>query len=473
MSGCTQHALRPATAVPHAPAQPSSNIEIALANAENHFLATQRYRLKNGLQVILHHDNRLPQVAVNVWYRVGASDELAHQSGLAHLFEHLMFEGSKHVPQEGHFRFLEEAGATQVNGSTGFSRTNYYEVVPSQQLELALWLESDRMGFLLDVLSQDKLDEQRRVVKNERLQRVDNRPYGLADENAWQALFSDDNPYYGQIIGSIEALNAATLSDAFTFFQTFYTPANATLTIAGDFDPKTIRKQVQHYFGSLKGAKAPSRPTIEPPKLSNEIRLYELENLGKLTKVIMHYITPKLFAPADAECDVLAHLLTGTRFGRLTRALMHDRQLVNSVTSYQSSYQHLSVFTIQALILPQTDPQQETQAVIDIIDEKIADLIQHTATPQEIQRAINYFYTNRLFSLQRLNHRADQLQSYNYYLGTPQGLQADLSRYTKTTPQAITNVVQQYLKPNQRVVLIAQVPAAPKPKQKQPPKTTL
>ena len=242
VQGCTQHALRHTNAKPRIQAQRQSN---RLEDLEKNFLATQRYQLKNGLQVILHHDSRMPYVAVNVWYHVGASNELPYQNGFAHLFEHLMFEGSRNVAQEDYFRLLETAGATLVNGSTGFSRTNYYQVVPSQELELALWLESDRMGFLLDTLSQDKLDEQRRVVKNERLQRVDNRPYGLAEETAWQSLFDEDHSYYGRVIGSMEALDAATLDDAFTFFQTFYTPANATLTISGNFDPKSIHRQVK------------------------------------------------------------------------------------------------------------------------------------------------------------------------------------------------------------------------------------
>ncbi|MEM7589667.1 MAG: pitrilysin family protein [Myxococcota bacterium] len=470
LPGCAKHALR------HQPAQFNAEVRRDLVSSENvstFSLPTQHYKLKNGLQVILHHDNRVPYVAVNVWYHVGASNELPHQSGLAHLFEHLMFEGSRNVGQEDYFRLLEAAGATQVNGSTGFSRTNYYEVVPSQELELALWLESDRMGFLLDTLSQDKLDEQRRVVKNERLQRVDNRPYGLAEESAWQSLFGEEHPYYGRVIGSMQALDAATLTDAFDFFQTFYNPSNATLTVAGDFDPETIRKLIKRYFGSLKSADRPNKPLVEVPKLSSEARLYELESLGRLTKVLVHYVTPKLFAAADAECDMISHILTGDRFARLSRALMHDQQLVHSVESYQSSFEHLSVFTVEALVLPGKDPQQDAQAVLDVIDAQIVDLVHRQATAQEIQRAVNVLYTDRLFSLQRLNTRADQLQAYNYYMGTPQGLQADLGRYAQVTPQSMARVVKQYLQPAQRVVLISHVPPIPEQEEQKEPATAL
>ncbi len=417
--------------------------------------------LKNGLRVIQHHDSRIPYIAVNLECHTGASDENRNERGLAHLFEHLMFEGSKHVGREQHFAELEAAGATSVNAHTSFNHTNYHATVPKNELSLALWLESDRMGWFLPALSQDKLDEQLRVVKNERLQRYDNRPYGIAEEKAWHALFSSEHPYHGMVIGSIEDIDGLTLPKVRRFYQRAYAPNNFTLVLAGDlsiageqYDPNVVLRLVKRYFGDIKRSPLQARQTLPRPTLVGETRLLELERLGKLTKVLVHYLTPGLFAPGDAECDVLARVLTGDRFARLSRVLTHEQQLVQSVTSYQSSLTHMSVFTVEALVLPGNDPEK----VLGIIDEQIARLIRKPPSAQEIQRAINSLHTQQLFALQRLNSRAQHMQIYDQHLGTPDGLAQDLARYHQVTSKGLSQTVQQYLAPNKRVVLIANVP---------------
>lgn len=263
-------------------------------------LTTTTHTLKNGLRVIQHHDPRIPYIAVNLECHTGASDESRDERGLAHLFEHLMFEGSKHVGREQYFAELEAAGATSVNGYTTFDHTNYHAVVPKNELSLALWLESDRMGWFLPALSQDKLDEQLRVVKNERLQRYDNRPYGIAEEKAWHALFPPEHPYHGMVIGSMEDIDSLTLPKVRRFYQRAYAPNNFTLVLAGDlavagehYDPNAVPRLVKRYFGGIKPMPLRPRQKIPRPTPAGEIRLLELERLGKLTKILVHYLTDR------------------------------------------------------------------------------------------------------------------------------------------------------------------------------------
>jgi len=238
--------------------------EPASAGDEELKIQFEKYRLNNGLEVILHQDHRLPLVAVSVWYHVGGFHESRGRSGFAHLFEHMMFQGSAHVGDDKHFAILKKLGASFVNGTTSFDRTNYLETVPANQLESALWLESDRMGFLLNTLSKKKLDNQRSVVKNERRQGLETQPYGFAREKMWQALFPQPHPYHGRVIGSMADLDAATIDDVRGFFRTWYSPANATLTLAGDFNSAEVKALVKKYFGSLPTKPKPAAPTVKP-----------------------------------------------------------------------------------------------------------------------------------------------------------------------------------------------------------------
>src|SRR5262245_60403095 len=235
-------------------------------------LPFQTFTLPNGLQVILSQDRRLPLVAVNLWYHVGPANEEPGRTGFAHLFEHLMFQGSKHTPPDSHFPMLEAAGATDINGTTDFDRTNYFETVPSNQLELALWIESDRMGYLLDTVDQGALSNQQDVVRNERRQSLENVPYGIAEEAVVHLLYPKGHPYYGSVIGSHEDIQAAKLDDVKDFFKRYYAPNNASLAIVGDFEPASARALVQKYFGSLKRGPAVPPIAAETPAITTERR---------------------------------------------------------------------------------------------------------------------------------------------------------------------------------------------------------
>ena len=272
-------------------------------------LAFERFTLDNGLDVILHQDARLPVACVDVWYHVGAFHEDAGRTGFAHLFEHLMFQGTPHVPGDSHFKLLEQAGASFTNGTTDFDRTNYFEVVPKNELELALWLESDRMGWLMQGVDQAKLDEQRKVVKNERRQSVENAPYGLADEKLWQAMFPPAHPYWGYVIGSMADLDSASLADVRAFYDTYYAPSNATLVIAGDIDTAQTKALVRKYFDTLPKWTKPAGKTVAPPALTQEVRVDAVDAVAQLPRVQVQYFTPPMFAPGAADLEVLAGVL--------------------------------------------------------------------------------------------------------------------------------------------------------------------
>ena len=234
-------------------------------------IAFEKYKLPNGLEVILSEDHRLPLVAVNLWYHVGPANEVTGRTGFAHLFEHMMFQGSRDIKPNEHFRLLEGAGASLINGTTDFDRTNYFETVPSDQLSLALWLESDRMGYLIDKLDQKNLSTQQDVVRNERRQSLENVPYGIVEEAMYHKLLPATHPYYAEVIGSHADIQAAKLEDVRQFFKQYYTPNNATLVIAGDFDPANAKAQVEKYFGPLaRGPEVPKITATTPPITSEQ-----------------------------------------------------------------------------------------------------------------------------------------------------------------------------------------------------------
>lgn len=399
----------------------------------------------------MSHSDKSPFVAVDVWYHVGAEHEVVGKTGFAHLFEHLMFQGTPHVGDDKHFSYLQSAGATSVNGTTNNDRTNYFEVLPSHELDLALWLESDRMGFLMDGMTLEKLNNQRDVVKNERRQRTDNQPYGRIREKAWQTIFPESHPYYGQVIGSMDDLDAASMEDVLEFFSKYYAPSNATLTIAGSFDPTLVKAKIQKYFGSFPTKPKPKKPQLSLPTLTKEILLKEVEPLGQLPLLQIQYLTPALFAQGDAELDVLSYALTGSKNGLLTTPLEFDEVLVQNVTASQSSMGKVSVYTITATI---PDPKNIGR-VRDIIDGVLRSVAKNGIGNALISESSAILETQVLFGLQGQIDRAESLQSYNHFQGDPNGLQKDLDRYRKTTNSGVQEVVKKYLKPNSRVVTIA------------------
>jgi zinc protease len=420
-------------------------------------LPHEKYTLDNGLDVILSVDKSMPFVAVNVWYQVGSVSEKPHKTGLAHLFEHLMFEGTRQVPASQHFRLLEKAGAFEVNASTSFDRTNYYQTVPKSQLELALSLESSRMFFL--AIDQHKLDEQRAVVRREREQRTETAAYGLATQKLWQSVFAKPHPFFGKVIGSHEDLMAASLDDVQDFYDLHYGPQNASLTLVGDFDEAEAKALINKYFATLpKGEKVPE-PILPKFSINKQEIIRVDEKLGKLPLVRIHYLTPALFQPGDAEMDVIAHILTGGEYGRLTKAITRDKQLASAVSAYQQSMDQLSVFTIDAML----NPGVNENLVIEEIDKVIADLLAVPPSQIEIERARNSILKTQLFSLQSIgghSGRAELLQIYNRFAKNPDYIKQDIMRYQVVDQKALESYAKSYLSKEARKVLIAK-PSVP------------
>ena len=284
-------------------------IPAAYAGIATPELKFEKYELANGLEVLLSEDHSVPLTSVEIWYHVGAKNEVPGRSGFAHLFEHIMFQGSRNVAEDTYFKYLEGAGATLINGTTDFDRTNYFETVPSNQLDLALWLESDRMGFLLDTLTQERLDNQRAVVRKERQQSTENVPYGVAEEQFFKQLYPAPHPYNGVVIGSHADLEAATLDDVKGFFRTYYVPNNATLAIVGDFNPADIKAKVEKYFGSIAKSAEPPPESIAAAPITAEKRLSLTDGKADLAKVYFGWVTPSSFQPGDAELTLAANIL--------------------------------------------------------------------------------------------------------------------------------------------------------------------
>jgi predicted Zn-dependent peptidase len=425
----------------------------------------EKYKLKNGLEVILSLDRKLPIVSVNIWYHVGAYHETQGRTGFAHLFEHMMFQGSKNVPDDVHISMLEQLGATDLNGTTNFDRTNYFQTVPSNHLETALWLESDRMGFLLDALTEEKLRTQKEVVKNERRQGTEAAPYGIAQEKMWHALFPLPHPYHGDVIGSMEDLEAATLEDVKSFFRTWYTPSNATLTIVGDFDVAKTKALVEKYFGSVPGAPRPQKPQVAPVKLTSETVIRHEEKVATLPLLTLAWHSPGYLTEGDATADVLATVLATGKASRLYKRLVLEKQIAQNVDAGQQSIGAQSVFSIEVVARPGVSTDTLRQEVDAVLEE----IRKNGVTAEEVNRARTRFDTQFLAGLQSIGGfggKADVLQNYNHFVGEPSYVAQDLARYEAVTPEQVKRFATEQLRPQARVVLHAvpapQAPAAPK-----------
>jgi zinc protease len=411
----------------------------------------ESYTLPNGLQVILSEDHRLPIVGIDLWYHVGPVKERAGRTGFAHLFEHMMFEGSKNVGEKAHFKYLEAAGATDINGTTSFDRTNYFETLPSNQLELALWLESDRMGFLLDTLDRAKLTNQRDVVRNERRQSIENRPYGLVDEAVVQTLFPKDHPYHADVIGSHADVEAARLEDVRQFFKQYYAPNNATIAIAGDIDQAKTRALLERYFGPI--SKGPDVPKVDvtTPVITTEKRLTVSDSV-QLPKVEFAWLTPQAFTPGDADADVASYVLGGGKSSRLYRKLVYEQQIAQSTECYNQSQALKSWTTCELVARPGVTAEQLEKAANNVINE----FLQNGPTQAEIDRARNTTESGKIRGLQRMGGFggvADTLNFYNQYTGDPGYLPKDLARYDAVTVASVQKFAQASLAQKQRVTV--------------------
>lgn len=427
-------------------------VSVTAASLKVPKIAYQEYRLPNGLQVILHEDHRLPLVALDLWYHVGPRNEVQGRTGFAHLFEHMMFEGSEHVGEKAHFRYLEGAGATDVNGTTDFDRTNYFETLPSNQLELGLWLESDRMGFLLEKLDQTRLTNQRDVVRNERRQ-GEGTPYVLADEETFHLLFPRTHPYYASVIGSHADIEAARLLDVRDFHQRFYTPRNSTLVIAGDFDPATLKPLLVKYFGPIPGGPPVPAVTVVTPRITAERRSVVTDTV-QLPRVTFAWLAAPAFKPGDAEAELIARMLGGGNSSRLYQRLVYQKQLAQNVECSEQSLALASVAVCNVTARPGVQPgtiEQEMNAEVE-------DLRAHGPSQDELERARNVVLANRITPLQRLGGFggiADTLNFYNQYAGDPGYLPKDIARFNAATVQSVRQVAESTFGRQQRVTVYA------------------
>jgi len=411
-------------------------------------LSYAKHTLGNGLDVLLHEDHGCPIVAVNVWYHVGSKNEHPGHTGFAHLFEHLMFEGSQHHDR-GFFQPLQGAGAT-LNGSTNADRTNYWEVVPPNALELALWMESDRMGFLLPALTEAKFSNQRDVVLNERRQNYENRPYGLAPMALLAALFPPDHPYHWTTIGEIADLQAVQLDEVHAFFRRYYHPANASLALAGDFDPDEALGLVDQYFGTI-DAGLRVGPVRASASLSDETRLF-FEDRVELPRLYFAWLTSAMFADGDADLDLATDLLANGKTSRLYRRLVFEQRIATDVSASQNSREIAGYAQITATAAPD-HALDEIEAVI--VDE-IARLAAEGPTDDEIDRGRVQAEAQFVFRLQTIGGfggKSDQLNAYNVFLGDPAYFDRDLERYHAVTASSLRQAVARYLDPLRRVTL--------------------
>jgi zinc protease len=400
----------------------------------------EKYTLPNGLEVILHEDHSTPIVAVDTWYHVGSGDEQVGRTGFAHLFEHIMFMGSQHVPVGAFDQMLEAAGADN-NGSTTEDRTNYYEILPSNALPLALWLDSDRMGFLLPTMDLAKVNLQRDVVKNERRQRVDNQPYGRADEVILAALYPKSHPYSWPVIGSMTDLSAASLTDVQNFFKTYYAPNNATLAIAGDFNPDSVKKMVAQYFGSIPRGPAVKRRTTVPAVVIPRDTFLVLEDRVQLPRLFYTWHSVKGFSPDDAALDILAQVVANDKNSRLYKKLVYEMQIAQNVRAYQDGSRLDGKFQID--VTPK--PGQKVADIDRIVESEISNVIKNGVTQRELQRAQNLYKASFLNRLASVLGKAEVLNSYNYFVGNPDYVQQDAARYERVTAADVQRVARTYL----------------------------
>ncbi|HEY8880788.1 MAG TPA: pitrilysin family protein [Roseateles sp.] len=410
----------------------------------------EKYTLANGFEVILVEDHRLPLVAFNLWVHAGPRNEAKGQTGFAHLFEHLMFAGSRHVPRGEFDKFVDAAGGTDSNGSTNFDRTNYFFTLPSNQLELGLWLKSDMLGYMIDEVDSVSLANQQDVVRNERRQSFENRPYGIVEEAMYQALYPEDHPYRAAVIGSHADIQSIQLKDVKAFARTYYRPNNATLVLAGDFDPKQAKALVQKYFGSLKpGPKLPE-VHVAMPEITKERRLVVTDRV-ELSRLDLAWHTPPMFAAGDAELDMTAHVLGGGKASRLYGLLVRDKQLAQSVEVGQSSQSLSSLFEIQIVARPGASLDE----IEKLVDAEIAKLAATPPTEAELAQARATVQTQLLQRMEKVTSLADLVNHYNQMAGDPGFVGKDLARYAGVAPAAVSAAVAQWLQRDRRVVVQA------------------
>jgi zinc protease len=413
-----------------------------------------QFTLPNGLHVILHEDHTVPLVTVNVWYHVGSAREKPGRTGFAHLFEHLMFMGSKHAKYGDFDTLLEAAGGTN-NASTGEDRTNYYIDVPSSALDLALFLESDRMAYLLDAMSPKTVDAQRDVVKNERRQSYENAPYGMASIAMAEMMYPQGHPYRWPTIGYMEDLSAASYQDVVDFFKTYYQPANASLVVAGDIDPAKARAAVEKWFAEIKPGTTPIGPIDYPRANLTDVRKKTIQDRVQLPRLYLAWVTPAHFAPGDAELDVLSLLLAGGKNSRLYKRLVYDLQIAQDVSAFQASKSLNSEYQI----IVTARPNASIDRIRAIVDEEIVKIQQAPPSDREFTRAINQVESSFYDRMERVGNFGgvgDQLNGYYFAAGNPGYFTEDLARYRAVSAADIQAIARKFLPLDKRVELVVE-----------------
>ena len=415
-------------------------------------IPVERYTLANGLTVLLSQDRSAPVVAVNVWYHVGSKNEKPGRTGFAHLFEHVMFEGTEHIEEGTHPRLIEEAGGT-MNGSTSVDRTNFYEVVPISELETVLWLESDRMGFLLPALTQAKLDGQRDVVKNERRQRVEQPPFGTESLVLSAAIYPAEHPYSWPTIGSMSDLSAASLADVKEFFRRYYGPNNATIAIVGDIDIAATKTLVAKYFGGIPAGPAVERPDVRPVTLAAEKRLVIEDAKSRLPRFTIAWPTVGSNNADSRALRALSQLLTQDRNSRLTRALVYDRQLATSVVAYAGS----DVMAGELYISVSPRANASLTEIEHVVDSVVATVIAAPPSDRDVRSFRNYVSVGAVTGLQSVLGKAERLNEGQTFAGDPLHYVAETRATLAVTPADVHRVAQQYLTAGR--VVLSMVPA--------------
>ncbi len=414
-------------------------------------LELETYRLENGLQIVLHPDHRTPIVATNVWYHVGSKDDPPHLSGMAHLFEHLMLQGSRNVGEDMFFKYLERAGVSDRNATTGFDRTNYFETLPRSELPLSLWLESDRMGFLLDHLNDESLRVQRDVVKNELRQNMIDAPYGRVFLFGRQELYPAGHPYHQSIIGLPADLDAVDVPAAKAFYERWYAPGDATLVLAGDFDPKTARELVDTYFSTLPPREVPKHLAGPLPSPMHESVTLTVEADVALGRLLLAWAVPAQLADGDAALEAIGRVLS-SRSSRLRKKLVHELHVASEISARHDylSWQHGRIFWIDVALTAAGAGKFEV--VRAAVDAELARLRKEGPSEGELSRARQGILSRRIFGLERVTERADVLNDYAHLAGTPDYLEQDLARYLALTAVSVRDAVRAHLPEGPRVI---------------------
>lgn len=398
-----------------------------------------KFILSNGLEVVLYPNPSFPTVSVNIWYKVGSANEKPDKTGFAHLFEHMMFQGSENVAKEMHFKHIQEAGGS-LNGSTSTDRTNYYESLPPDSLELALWLESDRMGFLLHALTQTKLDNQKDVVMNERRQNYDNKPYGLAWEILFSNLFPANHPYHWPTIGYMKDIEKFNLKDVKNFFRKYYSPNNASLVIGGNFNSAEGKDLVEKYFGGIKAGQNLEEIVTNKIELDSIKKVVHNDNV-QISRLYFAWHSDNAYSEDDAALDILADILAGSKNSRLYKILVHDLQIAQDVSAFQYSAKYNGVF----FLIVSAKYGAELSKISEKVYETINELIKSGVSEKEMLRAVNGYKSSFIYSLQNLDNMTNQINNYNCNLKEHNSFLFDLGRYSKLNTESINKAAEKYL----------------------------